>query len=111
KPVVTTEAKTTSPRRGPEDDRGGNRDGVMAVLSDDDPKGTLRLEGQVVDQDDKPVAGAIVTLSSNPPRTTKSEDDGGFAFETLVARPYTLTARADKGVAGPVTAKLTAKSD
>lgn len=111
RPVVTTEAKTTSPKARPEDDRGGTRDGVMAVLSDDDPKGALRLEGQVVDQDDKAVAGAIVTLSSNPPRTTKSEEDGSFAFDALVARPYTLTARADKGVAGPVTAKLTEKSD
>ena len=94
RPVAKTEAKPTFGNRGPEDDRGGNRDGVMAVLSDDDPKGALRLEGQVVDQDDKPVAGATVTLSSNPPRTAKSEEDGGFAFDALVARPYTLTARA-----------------
>jgi len=110
-PVVTTEPKAAGPAR-PEGDRGGDREGgPQAVLIDDDPKGDLQLEGQVVDADDKPVAGATVVLGSNPPRTTTSEADGGFTFPGLVARPYTLEARAAQGVAGPVTAKLTAKSD
>src|SRR5687768_14042529 len=78
---------------------GGGRDGdrgdmPMAVLVDDDPRGTLRLEGQVIDADDKPVHGATVALSSNPPRTVTSGEDGTFAFDALVGRPYTLTARA-----------------
>jgi protocatechuate 3,4-dioxygenase beta subunit len=81
------------------------------VLVDDDPKGTLRLEGEVVDADDRPVAGATVLLGSNPPRTTTTEQDGGFAFDALVARPYTLIARAKQGIAGPVTARLSDKSD
>ncbi len=50
-------------------------------------------------------------LGSNPPRTAITEADGGFAFDALVGRPYTLIARAAQGVAGPVTARLTAKSD
>ena len=83
----------------------------MAVLVDDDPKGTLRLEGQVVDGEDHPVSGATVLVSSNPPRTATTEADGGFAFDGLVARPYTLVARAPQGVAGPVTAKLNEKTD
>lgn len=83
----------------------------LPVLIDDDPRGALRLEGQVVDVDDHPVAGATVVLSSNPPRTATTEADGGFAFDALVARPYTLVARAAHGVAGPVTARLSAKSD
>ena len=83
----------------------------MPVLIDDDPTGTLRLEGQVVDSDEHPVAGAVVTLSSNPPRTATTEADGRFAFDALVGRPYTLIARAARGIAGPVTARLTAKSD
>ena len=92
--------------------RTGEIDGPQQrVMIDDDPKGDERLEGQVVDGDDKPVGGATVTLSSNPPRTTKSGDDGAFAFDQLVARPYTLVARAKDGVAGPVTARLTKKSD
>src|SRR5687768_9167384 len=91
KPAARTEAKTTAVPAQPQD-RAGDRDtGPMPVLVDDDPKGALRLEGQVVDADDKPVAGAVVVLSSNPPRTTKSEEDGGFAFDALVGRPYTLT--------------------
>ena len=59
----------------------GNR-----VMIDDDPKGALRLEGQVIDGDDKPVKGATVVLSSNPPRTDVTEDDGTFAFDALVGR-------------------------
>jgi uncharacterized GH25 family protein len=50
-------------------------------------------------------------VSSNPPRTVTSEADGSFAIPGLVARQYTLVARAPQGVAGPVTAKLTEKSD
>ncbi|MEO8698852.1 MAG: carboxypeptidase regulatory-like domain-containing protein [Kofleriaceae bacterium] len=81
------------------------------VMIDDDPRGALTLEGQVIDADDHPVKGAIVALSSNPPRTATSEEDGGFSFDGLLARPYTVVARAPAGIAGPITAKLTAKSD
>lgn len=80
-------------------------------MIDDDPKGPLRLEGQVVDADDHGVAGATVVIAANPPRSATTEADGGFAFDGLVGRPYTLIARAAKGVAGPVTARLTEKSD
>ncbi len=89
----------------------GERGGDLTVLVDDDPRGTLRLEGQVIDADDKPVAGATVVLSSNPPRTATSGDDGAFAFDALVGRPYTLIARAPQGVAGPLTARLTETSE
>src|SRR5437867_4094463 len=43
------------------------------IVVDDDPRGSLRLEGQVVDADDHGVAGATVVLTSNPPRTTLTE--------------------------------------
>jgi uncharacterized GH25 family protein len=78
---------------------------------DEDPVGTLRLEGQVVDAAGAPVAGATVWLSSAPPRSTRTEQDGGFAFDKLVGREYALTATSDAGVGGPVKAKLTATSD
>lgn len=90
---------------------GPREEPAASVLFDDDPAGSMRLEGQVVDAEDHPVAGAIVTVSSHPPRTDTTGTDGGFNFDGLVARPYTLVAHGDKGVAGPVTAKLTAKSD
>ncbi len=83
----------------------------VAALVDDDPTGTLRLEGQVVNATDDPVAGALVSISSNPPRTAHTEADGSFHFDQLVGRPYQLVARADSGVAGPVTSRLTRKSD
>jgi protocatechuate 3,4-dioxygenase beta subunit len=82
----------------------------LGVLVDDDKQGTLRLEGLVVDSLDHPVAGAQVTVSTNPPRTITSEADGSFAFDKLLGKAYTLVARAPDGVAGPVTARLTATS-
>jgi uncharacterized GH25 family protein len=94
----------------PDGDRGAPQ-GEQRVLVDDDPEGTMRLEGLVLGADDKPVAGAVVSLSANPPRSTKSDENGAFAFDKLVGRPYTVVATAAEGVAGPVTAKLTAKSD
>lgn len=93
--------------------RGGDLDMQSAgrVQIDDDPRGELRLEGQVIDEADAPVGGVTVVLSSNPPRTATTEADGGFAFDALVGRPYTLVARGNGRVAGPLTAQLTATSD
>lgn len=113
KPTAGSAAPTTvvqSPRPN-EPDRAGNVDLGSRVMIDDDPVGTLRLEGMVQDAAKQPVAGATVVLASNPPRTTTTEADGGFAFDALVGRPYTLIARAPGGVAGPITARLTDKSD
>src|SRR5262245_14877206 len=107
KAASKTEVKTTTGAVAP--DRGETA--PLAVLVDDDPRGDLRLEGQVVDADDHPVGGATVVLGSNPPRTATSEADGSFSFDNLVGRPYTLIARAPQGIAGPVTARLTKKSD
>lgn len=91
--------------------RDGNVDVAQRVLVDDDPRGELRLEGQVIDETEAPVGGVTVVMSSNPPRQTTTEADGGFAFDALVGRPYTLVARGQGKVAGPVTAQLTATSD
>ena len=85
--------------------------GALPLLIDDDPIGTLRLEGQVLDESGSPAAGVSVVVSSNPSRTVVTEGDGSFVFDHMVARPFTLLARGAKGVAGPVTAKLTAKSE
>src|SRR5882724_2045976 len=106
--AVSHAAQGSDTARGARGDRGGGEQGgEVAALVDDDPRGELRLEGQVVDSDDHPVAGATVVLGANPPRTVTTEADGGFAFDALVGRPYTLVARAKQGIAGPVTARLT----
>ena len=106
--AVTPAKPSDAPRRG---GPGEERSPQIPVMIDDDPKGALRLEGQVLGEGDKPAAGVTVVLGSNPPRTTVSEDDGGFAFDNLVGRPYTLVARGPGGIAGPVTAKLTQTSE
>lgn len=96
---------------GPQNEGEPGRAATLAVLMDDDPKGQLQLEGIVFDVQDKPVVGAVVALSANPPRTVTTGDDGTFAFADLVGRSYTVSARAASGVAGPVTRRLTAGSE
>lgn len=83
----------------------------MTAMRADDPTGALRLEGQVVDADEKPVGGVRVAIDSNPPRETTSEEDGSFAFDGLVARDYDVVASSAGGTAGPVTTQLTADSE
>ncbi len=60
-----------------------------------DPEGDIRLEGQVIDQAQQPVAGATVVLASNPPRIVESEADGSFAFEGVLAKTYWVNAYKD----------------
>lgn len=73
-----------------------------------DPEGTERLEGQVLDPDGHGVGGAEVTISSVPSRTTKTEQDGSFVFDKLVARTFQVTAQAGDLVGGPVAARVSA---
>jgi hypothetical protein len=113
KPAASAATRTELPTL-PAPDRPGRNGEITAsprVLIDDDPRGSLRLEGQVIDASDHGVAGATVVLASNPPRTVLTEADGSFSFDGLLARPYTVLARATQGVAGPITARLTERSD
>src|SRR5262245_25515475 len=59
---------------------------AVQVSLDDDPVGALRLEGLVLDADERPAAGVEVWLSSVPPRSVRTEADGGFSFDRLVGR-------------------------
>jgi len=96
----------------PKVDTGGTPRGAAPRWSLDlDPEGPLQLEGQVVGPDNKGIGGAEVWLASVPPRSVKSEDDGTFTFDKLVGRTYQLTASSGDLVGGPVTFKLTEKSD
>lgn len=83
----------------------------VGVIADPDPVGALRLEGLVLDENDQPVARAVVALAARPRRIAISEPDGSFAFDHLVAGSYTLVARLGAATAGPVTARLSATSD
>lgn len=73
---------------------------------DADPAGPLRLEGQVLDPDGKGVAGALVAITTVPPRSVTADDDGSFVIDKLVARTYQLGASTDALVGGPVFYKL-----
>jgi protocatechuate 3,4-dioxygenase beta subunit len=83
----------------------------LSLRVDDDPKGPLRLEGQVIDEDEHPVAGAIVAIDSNPPREVKTEADGAFAFDALLQRGYRLEAHRDELHAGPVSVNVVARTE
>jgi protocatechuate 3,4-dioxygenase beta subunit len=87
---------------------------VLGVTADDDPAaaapdGALRLEGQVLDLDEKPVGGAKVTLGGN--RSVVSEADGSFAFESLPEGTYDLVAAHDDAFAEAQGFDLDAHSD
>ncbi len=84
--------------------------GVSVTLAGAAPDGTLRLEGQVIDDAERPVAGAIVAIGTNPARQTATESDGSFVFAKLSARTYELEARAG-GLHAYGSARLTANSD
>jgi protocatechuate 3,4-dioxygenase beta subunit len=55
------------------------------------PAGGLRLEGQVIDEHDQPVADAVVRFY-NFDRETRTGEDGSFVFESLGADEYSVTA-------------------
>lgn len=78
----------------------------LPMIHDDDPKGTLRLEGQVIDENDAPVARAIVAIDANPPLTVETETDGAFVFEGLIRRDYRIEATAGERYAGPARLRL-----
>jgi hypothetical protein len=100
KPAVKTPDRSAAPQPG-----------APIFLRDADPVGGLRLEGQVLDADDRPVAGAEVWLGSVPPKSTRSQGDGSFAFDKLVGRVYELEARKGDDVGGPIAYTLTSASD
>ena len=52
--------------RPPPPSGAGDREAPLPVLIDDDPRGELRLEGQVLDASERPVAGAVVVLELDP---------------------------------------------
>jgi RNA polymerase sigma-70 factor (ECF subfamily) len=99
--------RTTPPPNQPAAASARARVGAEPARREDDPAGTLRLEGQVIDADEHPVGGAIVAIDTNPPRTVISEADGSFAFARLIGRDYKLEARAGDGYAGPAYLRLT----
>ncbi len=102
-PTVRPPAKTKGERETPR--------AAFVVNYDDDPVGSLRLEGQVITTEDDPVVGAMVSIDSRPPRFAKTDESGSFFFENLVARNYDLVAKSDSGAAGPVTARLSETND
>lgn len=107
------QAAVPNAKRTAQADRSAASAGMQTtrITMDADPVGTLLLEGQVLDQNDAPVAGAVVYLASKPPRTATSSADGSFSFDKLVGRRYAVSARADELVGGPVVYDLTGDSD
>ena len=85
--------------------------GRLPTFRDDDPRGSLRLEGIVIDENDQGVAGARVAINAWPPMIVETDTDGSFAFDGLIARDYRVEATAGKGYAGPARLRLTEKAE
>lgn len=85
--------------------------GMPRMAFETDPDGPLALEGQVLDEQDQPVAGARVRISTSPPRTVETDTDGSFTIDKLLGRSYRLTARAGDKIGGPATVKVVANPD
>jgi protocatechuate 3,4-dioxygenase beta subunit len=66
----------------------GNEPAALAIRS-----GELRLEGEVIDAEQHPIAGATVTLDGS--RSVTTEADGAFAFDDLAEGDYRVTAEKD----------------
>ncbi len=106
-PPAKPSATTTGPAPAATTSTGGVMQRQPELAYDDDPTGTIRLEGQVIDDKDQPVAGARVAIDANPAKTVVTEADGGFTFEGLIARDYRVEATAEEGYAGPARVRLT----
>ncbi len=79
---------------------------ALPTIHDKDPRGPLRLEGQVIDEHDAPVAHALVAIDANPPIVVETESDGAFVFDGLIRRDYRLEATAGDRYAGPARLRL-----
>lgn len=101
KPIVPVTASPSTPSDTPK----------PPGAHDDDPTGPVRLEGQVIDENDQPVANAEVGIDANPPKTVVTDASGSFAFDGLIQRDYRIEARSELGFAGPVRARLGAKPE
>ena len=73
--------------------------------------GALRLEGQVIDEHQQPVAGAQVTLFTREPKRATAEDDGTFVFENLAPGPYKVRAYKDAQSSDLVRTRLSETSE
>ncbi len=73
---------------------------------DDDPKGTLRLEGQVVAEDKSGVAHATVAIDANPPIVVQTDEHGSFVVEGLIRRDYRIEATEGDRYGGPIRLRL-----
>jgi RNA polymerase sigma-70 factor (ECF subfamily) len=105
--VAQPTSGSAAPVKAPQSSSTVARAADLPIFQDDDPKGTLRLEGQVIDDKDAPVAKAMVAIDANPPIVVETEEDGSFVFEGLIPRDYRIEATAGDGYAGPARLRLT----
>ncbi|HEY5921738.1 MAG TPA: carboxypeptidase regulatory-like domain-containing protein, partial [Kofleriaceae bacterium] len=110
-PVAKTAPSSSAPVKPAEPTAASASARELPTIYDNDPKGTLRLEGQVIDEHDSPVAHAMVAIDANPPMVVETESDGGFVFEGLIRRDYRIEATAGDRYAGPARLRLSDKPE
>ena len=73
--------------------------------------GLLRLEGQVIDEQQRPVAGAHVAIQERDGKTAISDAGGSFVIEGLHPRQYMLVAATDELASALTFAQLSETSE
>ncbi|HWB98964.1 MAG TPA: carboxypeptidase-like regulatory domain-containing protein, partial [Bryobacteraceae bacterium] len=61
---------------------------IEIVLGSDGPS----ISGQVTDSDNQPVADATVVLATNPPQSTRADQDGRFTLNGMAPGDYRIAA-------------------
>jgi RNA polymerase sigma factor (sigma-70 family) len=89
----------------------GPRGLPLVASGEPDAPGVLRMQGQVIDPEEAPIAGAVVAIDTRPPRTVTTDTNGVFAFPGLRQRVYTLEAQGRGLYAGPVNTAVSATGE
>jgi protocatechuate 3,4-dioxygenase beta subunit len=89
----------------------GPRGLPLVVTGEPDASGVLRMQGQVIDPAEAPIAGAVVAIDTRPPRTAVTDVNGVFVFPQLRQRVYTLEAQGRGLYAGPVSTAVSATGE
>lgn len=65
---------------------------IAGCTSDEDSGGEFSLEGTVLNSDDEPIGGALVSANNEE---TETDDDGQYAFKGLSDGEYTVEVESD----------------
>lgn len=75
------------------------------------PPGAIVVDGLVIDAEARPVPDALVTLTTQPLRSTRTDAQGRWAFEGVSPGRYAVAAAKEDRSAGPVSGEFVERQD